>query len=278
MMNKTFSLEFVAPADCKAAEDFQILQKAFDYAQRTHEEHMRKSVEPFFARLYEVAENVWAKYRDVELTAAAFLRDTIEDCDAVDNSGDIYQQFGDNIGFIVDGVNNCKFDFYKQDEKFDDKTVRFLWAGQQDVRVLLLKLANQEHSLSAAKSLEKEQQIKISFETQAVYEPLKRILSYDHPVSLQESLKKFTAFIAENKLSDFVALKEHLFNETFERIDNDLYPTIYENTDSVVWKTYGMNMYMFLSNSPIFTNKIDFTLVTASCREDVEAFFKFKTD
>ena len=95
---------------------------------------------------------------------------------------------------------------------------------------------------------------------------------------MQETSKKLAGFITENKLSDSAALKEHLFNETFERIDNGLYPVIYENTDSVVWKTYGMNMYMFLSNSPIFTNRIDFTLVTASCREDVEAFFKFKTE
>ncbi len=275
MIKETFSLDFIMPADCETAADFEILQKAFDYAQEAHKDHLRKSGEPYFMHLYEVGKRLWEKYRDVELTAAAFLHDTIEDCDNV-ATADIYNMFGDAIGFMVDAVSKCNLDFYKRDEKFKDKTVRFLWAAQQEVRVCLLKLADREHNLSTIKHLQPEKQVRMSFETQAVYEPLKKIVSYDNPVSLQQTSEKLTTFIAENKLSNPVTLKAYLFNETFENLDDNLYPLIYGNTNKVVWKVDGLEMYMFLACDKLFENKIDFTLVRATCREDVEAFFKFK--
>ncbi len=275
-MKEMFSLDFVTPNDCETIADFQILQKAFDYAQEVHKDHLRKSGDPYFLHLYEVGKRLWEKYRDVELTAAAFLHDTIEDCDDV-ATGDIYNMFGDAIGFMVDAVSKCNFDFYKRDEKFNDKTIRFLWAGQQDVRVCLLKLADREHNISTIKFLGADKQIRMSFETQAVYEPLKKIVSYDNPVALQQTSEKLTTFIAENKLSDLTKFKEHLFHETFENIDDNLYLLIYGNTDKVVWKVDGAEMFHFMCNSKTFENKIEFTLITASCREDVEAFFKFKT-
>ncbi len=273
-MKKTFALDFITPADCKTAADFQILQNAFDYAQEAHKEHKRKSGEPYFRHLYEVGKRIWEKYRDVELTAAAFLHDTVEDCDGVETA-DIYNQFGDAIGFMVDAVSKCNFDFYKRNEKFEDKTVRFLWAGQQDVRVCLLKLADREHNISTVKFLKPNKQIRMSFETQAIYEPLKKILSYDKPVSLEETSRKLTTFIAENKLSDPLALKEHLFNETYENIDHDSYPIIYEYTDSIIWRADGMDMYELLCCDKVFEDKVEFVSVFAT-RTRVEVYFKFK--
>ena len=274
-----FSLDFVTPSDCKTEGDFHTIQRAFDFAQDAHKDHKRKSGEPYFTHLYAVAKVTWEKYQDVTLTSAAFLHDTLEDCEKVERA-DIYNTFGNGIGFLVDAVSKCYLDFYLErlrDEKFDDKTARFLRAGEYDVRVWLLKLADREHNLSTVKFLPPNKQIRMSFETQAIYEPLKRILSYDDPVSLRETAERRSDFTAKNKLYTPLALKEYLFHETFENIDNDSYPMIYENTDSVVWRVDGMDMYVFLSNSPIFMNRIDFTLVRASCEEDVEAFFKFKT-
>ena len=277
-MKQTFSLDFITPTDCETTQEFQTLQKSFDYAQEAHKDHLRKSGEPYFRHLYEVGKRIWGKYRDVELTAAAFLHDTVEDCDNV-ATGDIYNMFGDTIGFMVDAVSKCNFDFYKRDEKFRDKTARFLWAGQQDVRVCLLKLADREHNISTVKHLKPNKQIRMSFETQAVYEPLKKILSYDNPVTLQETSDKLTTFITENKLSDLTLLKEYLFNETYTNIDNDLYPLIYDHTDNVVWRVEGMAMYESLAYSKVFENRIKFVLLTASSgdEDNVKAFFKFKT-
>ncbi len=275
-MKETFSLDFIMPSDCETVADFETLQKAFDYAQDVHKDHLRKSGEPYFRHLYEVGKRLWEKYRDVKLTAAAFLHDTIEDCDDV-ATGDIYNQFGDAIGFMVDAVSKCNFDFYRRDEKFNDKTIRFLWAGQQDVRVCLLKLADREHNISTVKHLKPNKQIRMSFETQAIYEPLKKILSYDNPVSLPQTSEKLSTFITKSKLSDLTKFKEHLFGKTFENIDNDSYSLIYENTDSVVWMAEGIAMYRLLCTDKAFENKVEFILVSASSREDVTIFFKFKT-
>ena len=270
-----FSLDFISPSDCETKDDFDTIESAFNFAQTAHKDHKRKSGEPYFLHLYAVAKVTWEKYRNVTLTAAAFLHDTLEDCEKVERA-DIYNTFGDEIGFLVDAVSKCYLDFYKLDNKFDDKTVRILWAGSRDIRVLLLKLADREHNLSTVKFLPSDKQIRMSFETQAIYEPLKNILSYDSPVSLSETSRRRAAFVARHKLHTPLEFKEYLFRETFENIDNDLYPMIYENTDSVIWKVDGVKMFDFLCNSDIFKDRIEFTLITASCEEDVEAYFKFK--
>ncbi len=276
-MNKTFSLDFITLADCNTEAGFQTIQKAFNYAQEVHKDQKRKSGEPLFLHIYEVAKKIWEKYRDEELTAAAFLHDTLED-DSMLKRPEIYQQFGQTIGFIVDAVSKRYKDFYERDETFDDKATRILWAGQQDIRILLLKMAEREHNLSNIKSLKKDQEIKISFETQAIYETLKSVLSYDHPIPFHESAERLTAFMAENQLSSPLELTKYVLDEIFTSIGNESCHIMYENIDSVIWRVDEMETYESLAYSKVFEYRVDFVLLRATSGGAVEAYFKFKSN
>ena len=273
-----FSLDFVTPSECTTQADFELIETAFTFAQTAHRGQERKSGEPYFSHLYAVGKVTWEKYRDAELTAAALLHDTVEDCKTVERA-DIYNTFGNTVGFLVDAVTKNYFDFYNREEKFDEKAERILWAGEQDIRTLLLKLADREHNLSTVKFLPPNKQVRMSFETQAIYEPLKKILSYNDPVSLRETAERHATFTAAYKLHTPLQLREHLFKETFENIDRDSYPVVYAHPESIVWRVDGMKMYLSLVYNKIFENRIEFVLIraTAGSDDDVQAFFKFKT-
>ncbi|HNW20207.1 MAG TPA: HD domain-containing protein, partial [bacterium] len=85
------------------AADEELLKKAWNLARHLHAGQKRKSGQPYFTHPVAVAEILAEKFADPVLTAAALLHDTVEDCpDCL--MGDIYRDFGTQVGFLVDSV------------------------------------------------------------------------------------------------------------------------------------------------------------------------------
>jgi len=254
--------------------------RAFLYAKKAHFGQKRKSGEDYVIHPVEVALRLHKKYKDEILTISGLLHDTIEDCESV-TAECIYNEFGKKVGFIVDSLNKRINSFYEFPEKvFENKTTRFLWAGLQDTRVFLVKIADRENNLQTISELKNNKQVRMIFETQAVFQPLKNILQYDKKIDIKKTNLNFEKFLIKNKLDDNMKnidkLKQILYDESFNAFDEGLFDIVYENASHIVWKVEGWEMFDKLSTHRSFKNKIEI-LKVQSDGTNVNVDFKFKT-
>uniref|UniRef100_A0A7C4M157 Bifunctional (P)ppGpp synthetase/guanosine-3',5'-bis(Diphosphate) 3'-pyrophosphohydrolase n=1 Tax=candidate division CPR3 bacterium TaxID=2268181 RepID=A0A7C4M157_UNCC3 len=151
-------------------KDVSIIQKAFDIAQKSHEGEKRKSGEPYFNHTYKTALNLLKWGLDSETIAAGFLHDVVENTPTTIE--DIKKEFGDNIAFLVDGVTKLgKIKYYGDERQVENLRKMFL-AMAEDIRVVLIKLADRIHNIETLEYLPPNKQKRIATETLEIYAPL----------------------------------------------------------------------------------------------------------
>src|ERR1700684_3511208 len=126
--------------------DEDLLNRAYVYAMRAHGEQKRASGDPYISPPLEVAAILTALKPDDAAIAAALLHDTIEDTDAT--RGEIDRLFGREIGHLVEGLTKLKkLDLVSKEAKQAENLRKLLLAIADDVRVLLIKLADRLHNM-----------------------------------------------------------------------------------------------------------------------------------
>ena len=124
--------------------DFEILKKAFEFARTYHGSQKRSSGEAYIFHPVAVADILAELQLDVYSIATGLLHDTVEDCDT--NVGEVEIQFGKEIALLVDGVTKLsKVKFKSSHEKQAENFRKMLLAMAQDLRVILVKLADRTH-------------------------------------------------------------------------------------------------------------------------------------
>ncbi len=152
--------------------DPDIIDRAYIYSARVHEGQMRLSGEPYLSHPLEVA-NILADMRlDVESIAAALLHDVIEDTSATRK--DIEDMFGPNVAHIVSGVTKLSALVFTSKAAQQAESLRkMILAMADDIRVVLIKLADRIHNMRTLKYHRKpEKQIAIAQETLDIYAPI----------------------------------------------------------------------------------------------------------
>ena len=177
--------------------DFEIretkISRACDIALEAHEWQIRKYDEsPFIWHPMAIALDVAKKYQDGELIVAALLHDVVEDCEDI-HIEDVYKERWDGIWWIVESVTDCPL-YFSEDKNtvYRDKIEKPLAGGMKDVRVLLLKIADRDHNLITLDGLKPHKQIRMTFETQAIYSPLRDILLEHEDSPWAEKIDSFT--------------------------------------------------------------------------------------
>ena len=237
----------------KNDKDFIIL--AFNFARKVHDGQKRKSGEDYIVHPISVAYSIYKKYKDVNLTVAALLHDVVEDGEDLDIK-EIYKKFGEEVGFIVDAVTKINSGYYNNKIVFSDKIEKMLWGGMKNIRVLLLKILDRDNNLSDLKNLLPHKQVRMSFETQAIYYPLYKILQIDNALSLKETEKIFNVFLSKNNIKNKNQFKDFLLSDCFFEISNDMYDMIYKNSDRVIWTIEDKLFYADLCKDKNFYNSI----------------------
>jgi GTP pyrophosphokinase len=128
------------------------LQEAFQLAQTCHQGQWRDSGEPFIVHPLQVALILTDYYVDEDTIIGALLHDAMEDSNLTKN--DISQQFGDKVANLVDGVTAINSMFYQgTKQQGDQETIRkILKKSQQDLRVIMIKLADRLHNMRTINS------------------------------------------------------------------------------------------------------------------------------
>ena len=157
--------------------DRQIIEKAFTLAQKAHQGQNRLTGEPYISHPLAVAQYLAGLKLDVSTIAAALLHDTIEDTLVTDE--DIKKEFGPTIAFLVQGATKLKNIEYsptnilkKSHEEHLDTLKKMLFAMAQDLRVILIKLADRLHNMETLSVHGPEDQKRIATDTLEIYAPI----------------------------------------------------------------------------------------------------------
>ena len=147
------------------------LNRAYTFALKVHGSQKRESGEAFFSHPVAVAAILTEYKLDSATIMAALLHDTVEDTAA--SYEDIAALFGDDVALLVQGVTKLdklqvKSEASKQAENFQ----KFVLAISEDIRVLLIKLADRLHNMRTLGVRKPEKRIKVARETMEIYVPL----------------------------------------------------------------------------------------------------------
>ena len=153
-----------------------VLASAIDYATEKHTGQKRKSGEPYINHPLAVAEILIEWGMDIDTVVAGVLHDTVEDTDAT--LDELESLFGRDVAFLVDGVTKVSqaragmrsLDSYLPHTK--DNLTKLMIAVGEDVRVIIIKLADRLHNMRTLQFMSPEKQKKIARETIEVFAPL----------------------------------------------------------------------------------------------------------
>ncbi|MCD1634526.1 bifunctional (p)ppGpp synthetase/guanosine-3',5'-bis(diphosphate) 3'-pyrophosphohydrolase [Martelella mediterranea] len=155
----------------KPDADIALLNKAYVYAMQKHGRQKRASGDPYISHPLEVAAILTDLHMDESTIAVALLHDTIEDTTATRD--EIDQFFGDEIGALVEGLTKIKrLDLVSRKAQQAENLRKLFLAVADDVRVLLVKLADRLHNMRTLYYMRADKRRRISEETMEIYAPL----------------------------------------------------------------------------------------------------------
>ncbi len=152
-------------------DDLAIVKKAYDYSLKHHEGQTRASGEPYLVHPLEVALVLAEMKMDPVAIAAGLLHDSVEDTSVT--IVDIRKEFGEQVAHIVEGVTKIsKIDFATREEAQAENLRKMMLAMVDDIRVVLIKLADRLHNMRTLEHLQPDRQRKIAEETLEIYAPI----------------------------------------------------------------------------------------------------------
>lgn len=138
-------------------EQIQVVEKAYNFAKEKHEGQFRKSGEPYITHPMNVALILISVYADYETISAGLLHDVLEDCDCTPE--EMESIFGENITKLVRGVTKLsKINFSTENEYLIDYYKKIIVGMSEDVRVIIIKLADRLHNMRTLWALPNDRQ------------------------------------------------------------------------------------------------------------------------
>ncbi len=176
-----------------SADDKKLIRSAFDIAVDAHKDQRRKSGEAYVFHPIAVAKIVAAEIGlDATSIAAALLHDVVEDTEYT--LTDLEQLFGEAVARIVDGLTKISKMPYDKDVSLQAENFRkMLLTLNEDIRVIIIKIADRLHNMQTMESMPAHKQVKIASETLYIYAPMAhRIGLYNIKTELEDLGLKYT--------------------------------------------------------------------------------------
>src|SRR5215813_13733513 len=171
LLNVKFQQLLAKVAENRPQDDLEIIRKAFDFSLIHHAGQTRASGEPFLVHPLEVALVLADMKLDSIAIAAGLLHDAIEDTPVTHE--DVRREFGEQVAHIVEGVTKIdKIEFASREERQAENVRKMVLAMVNDIRVVLIKLADRLHNMRTLKHLPEERRQAVARETLEIYAPL----------------------------------------------------------------------------------------------------------
>jgi GTP diphosphokinase / guanosine-3',5'-bis(diphosphate) 3'-diphosphatase len=218
------------------ADDLALVRKTFDFALSAHSTHFRNSGEPYIHHLLETAVILAELGSSGKTISAGLLHDAVEDVGV--KIEDIEKEFGKEVAFMVEGVTKLGKLKYQGTDRHNESLRKLFLAMSEDIRVLIIKLADRLHNMRTLMYVPQEKQRRIAAETLEIYAPIAyrlgiRKLSreledlafpYVYPKEYDEIKKKLKENIEERteSLEKFSrSVKKSLAKEGFTKISTE---------------------------------------------------------
>lgn len=161
------------------ADDMALLRNAYFFSQSAHSGQFRKSGEPYISHPVTVARVLGELHLDAITLAAALLHDVVEDTGILKE--EIGERFGISVAELVDGVSKLdQIKFQTQADMQAENFRKMLLAMAQDVRVILIKLADRLHNMRTLEVMPPEKRHRIAQETLEIYAPIAHRLGLEN--------------------------------------------------------------------------------------------------
>ena len=243
----------VLKAQGTASYDLDLIERAYDEAYKAHEGQKRLTGEPYFVHPYNVALIVAKLGMDSESIAAALLHDTVED------TGETLEQvrtnFGDDVALIVDGVTKLGRVSTKNKEEQQAENVRkMLLAMAEDIRVIIIKLADRLHNMRTLDAQSNYKQLEKALETIEIYAPIAHRLGIR---ALKEELEdlslRYLDPVAYEEIENLLKESNEKCKYLIESVKNKLSERLKEAVSGMeiegrVKSVYGIYRKMFIQN------------------------------
>lgn len=155
--------------------DITMIRKAYQMADKFHAGQKRKSGEPYIIHPLAVAGILAELEADANTIVGALLHDTLEDTALTKD--ELAREFSPYIAMLVDGVTKIdKMNFSSTDEEVASNTRKLLCGIIEDIRIILIKLADRLHNMRTLQFKSPEKQVKISSETMDTFVPIANLL------------------------------------------------------------------------------------------------------
>ena len=151
-------------------EDRKLVEEAYAFAEKAHAGYTRYSGEPYMVHVASVGKIIAEMGMGARTIVAGLLHDTIEDTDVT--SEDIKNKFGEEVLFLVEGVTKLSSVRYYGTDRHNESLRKLFVATSQDIRVLIIKLADRLHNMQTLKHVPEEKQLRIARETLEIYVPV----------------------------------------------------------------------------------------------------------
>jgi GTP diphosphokinase / guanosine-3',5'-bis(diphosphate) 3'-diphosphatase len=151
--------------------DLDLIKKAYVFSAKVHQGQTRRSGEPYLVHPLEVSHILAQMRLDAPSIATGLLHDTVED--TLTTLDEIEQIFGRPISRLVDGVTKLsKISFTSKEQRQAENFRKMFMAMAEDIRVILVKLADRLHNMRTLQHLSEEKQVRIAQETIDIYAPI----------------------------------------------------------------------------------------------------------
>jgi len=201
-----------------AAEELEMIQKAYIYSATVHQGQVRLSGEPYLTHPMEVAGILVDMKMDSATIISGLLHDTIED--TLTTREQIEQEFGKDVAFLVSGLTKLsRISFGSQEERQAENFRKMILAMSADIRILLVRLADRIHNMRTLQYQKPDRRVYIARETMDVYAPLANRLGINWmKMELEDLAFQYISPEAYEELATRVAKSQESRNRYTEEV------------------------------------------------------------
>ena len=232
-------------------DSIALIDKAYDYAYDKHKDQKRRSGEPYFVHVLNVAYELAKLKVDPYTIAAGLLHDVLEDCDVTKE--EFIDNFGEEVYQIVEGVtkiSNLKFTDEKEYQATNHRKI--LIAMAKDVRVILVKLVDRLHNMRTLEYLPPEKQKRIARETLDVYAPIAHRLGI---AEIKNELEDLSFYYLDNEkyheIAKLVESKKSERDNQIELMIQDI--SIVLEMHNIPFRIFGRSKHLYSINKKMVT-------------------------